>query len=70
MFALRLATSFAVIFGAFTLGFFVAIQGPTLMDLLDLLHVNNDIMSYSLAFANIAYAFGGLMSEYWAASRP
>lgn len=34
------------------------------MDLIDLLHVNNDTMSFSLAFASLAYAFGGLFSEY------
>lgn len=63
MYPLRLSTSFAVIFGSFTLGLYVAIQGPTLMDLIDLLHVNNDIMSYSLAFASLAYSVGGLLSE-------
>lgn len=62
--SLRLPTSFAIIFGAFTLGFHVAIQGPTLMDLIDLLHVNNDIMSYSLAFASLAYSLGGLLSGF------
>jgi len=34
------------------------------MDLIDLLHVNNDIMSYSLAFASLAYSVGGLLSEF------
>lgn len=60
----RLAFSLSVIYGSFTLGFYVAIQGPTLMDLIDLLHVNNDIMSYSLAFASLAYSLGGLLSGF------
>lgn len=34
------------------------------MDLIDLLHVNNDIMSYSLAFASLAYSVGGLLSGF------
>lgn len=61
---IRLSKSLAAIFSSFTLGFYVAIQGPTLMDLIDILHVNNDIMSYSLSFASLAYSVGGLLSEY------
>lgn len=61
---LRLPKSLAAIFGSFTLGLYVAIQGPTLMDLIDLLHVNNDIMSYSLSFASLAYSVGGLLSGF------
>lgn len=34
------------------------------MDLIDLLHINNDIMSYSLAFASLAYSVGGLLSGF------
>lgn len=34
------------------------------MDLIDLLHINNDIMSYSLAFASLAYSLGGLLSGF------
>jgi MFS family permease len=62
--AIKLPLSLSIIFGSFTLGFYVAIQGPTLMDLIDLLHVNNDIMSHSLAFASLAYSVGGLLSGF------
>lgn len=34
------------------------------MDLIDLMHINNDIMSYSLAFASLAYSVGGLLSGF------
>lgn len=45
-------------------GLCISIQGPTLMDLIDILHVNQDMMSYSLAYAGLAYSFGGFLSEY------
>lgn len=34
------------------------------MDLIDLLHINNDTMSFTLAFASLAYSFGGLLGGF------
>lgn len=45
-------------------GFYVAIQGPTLIDLIEMLHINNDIMSYTVALSSLAYSFGGLLGGF------